>query len=201
MIRYSYPYRLLSLVRGYLQWAKRQFASPSPHFIKQACLLRNGIPSATWIETGTFLGQTTHFLSKHAMKVYSIEPEPTLFKNAVNYFKDFKNVVILNSTSESEFPKLLPMISGDVNFWLDGHYSAGPTFKGQRDTPIVDELKNIGEHLDRLKQVCVLIDDVRCFDPQLPEFSAYPPIDYLVNWARDHHLQWHVEHDIFVARK
>jgi len=200
MIRNSYPYRLTSLVRGYVQWGERQFAGPSPHFIKQACLVRNGFPNATWVETGTFLGQTTHFLSKHAAAVYSIEPEPTLFKNAVRYFRDFKNVTIINGTSESEFPKLLAAINGDVNFWLDGHYSAGPTFKGRSDTPIIEELSCISANLGRLGRACVLIDDLRCFDPTLLEFSSYPSIDYLVNWARENNLKWHVEHDIFVAR-
>jgi hypothetical protein len=32
--------------------------------------------------------------------------------------------------------------------------------------------------------VAVLVDDVRCFDPQIEEFSTYPPIDFLVDWAR-----------------
>jgi hypothetical protein len=201
MIRNSYPYRVASLVRGYIEWGGRGFAAPSPHFIKQACLLRNGTPSATWIETGTFLGQTTEFLAKHASHVYSIEPEPTLFRNAVNYFGRFANVEIINGTSESVFPQLLPKVSGDVNFWLDGHYSAGPTFKGPKDTPIVEELDEISLHLGRLGKVCVLIDDVRCFHPENPEFSAYPPIDYLVNWARENRLPWHVEHDIFIAAK
>lgn len=199
-IRNSYPYRLTNLVRNYLQWGERKFAAPSPHYIKQACLVRNGIPDATWIETGTFLGQTTHFLSRHAARVYSIEPEPTLYANAVKYFKNFSNVVILNGTSESELPKLLSVISGDVNFWLDGHYSAGATFKGQRDTPIVDELDQIAANLPRLGKVCVLIDDLRCFNPSVPEYAGYPSIDYLVNWARQNDLRWHVEHDIFVAR-
>lgn len=199
MVRNSYPYRVASLVRGYIEWGGRGFAAPSPHFIKQACLLRNGIPNATWIETGTFLGQTTQFLSRHAAKVYSIEPEPRLFENAANYFRKFDNVEIINGTSEGVFPELLPKVSGDVNFWLDGHYSAGPTFKGQKDTPIVEELGEIGRHLGRLGKVRVLIDDVRCFHPEDPEFSAYPSIDYLVNWARENRLPWHVEHDIFIA--
>jgi hypothetical protein len=95
---------------------------------------------------------------------------------------------------------LLAAINGDVNFWLDGHYSAGPTFKGRSDTPIIEELSCISANLGRLGRACVLIDDLRCFDPTLLEFSSYPSIDYLVNWARENNLKWHVEHDIFVAR-
>jgi hypothetical protein len=200
LIRNSNPYRLLSLVRSYRQWKRNQFAAPSPHYIKQACLIRNGIPDAVWIETGTFLGQTTQFLSKHATKVYSVEPEPTLFANAQKYFSKFGNVEILNGASESVFPKLLPRINGDVNFWLDGHYSSGITFKGQQDTPIVDELKQISQNLHHFAKVCVLVDDLRCFNPQQSEYSTYPPLDFLVDWARQNSFHWHIEHDIFVAK-
>jgi hypothetical protein len=67
-------------------WQARDWAAPSPHFIKRACLLRNGIPNATWVETGTFMGETKRFLSAHAVMVYSLEPEPRLFANAAAAF-------------------------------------------------------------------------------------------------------------------
>lgn len=199
-IRKSYPYRVFTQLREYLKWTERKYYAPSPHFIKQACLIRNSYPKATWVETGTYLGETTKVLSKNSLKVYSIEPEPTLFANAKEYFKTFGNVEILNGTSEEVFPRLLPEINGDVNFWLDGHYSAGITYKGSHDTPILDELKHIADNMNHLNNVCVLVDDIRCFDPQQSEYSTYPPVDVLVDWARRNKLYWHIEHDIFVAR-
>jgi hypothetical protein len=45
-----------------------------------------------------------------------------------------------------------------------------------------------------------MVDDVRCFNPHIAEFSGYPDMDYLVDWARQHGFKWHIEHDIFVAR-
>jgi hypothetical protein len=179
---------------------KRGYASPSPLFIKQNCLLRNGLPNATWVETGTFLGQTTQLLAKHSMHVYSIEPESKLFARAHKLFSKHGNVEILNGTSEDVFPMLLPRIKGDVNFWLDGHYSAGITFKGPKDTPMLDELDSIGRNLDRFGKVCVLVDDIRCFNPRLPEYTTYPSLHMLVAWAAKHKLDWHIEHDIFIAR-
>jgi hypothetical protein len=196
-------YRLRTLLReykSYKNWEKINFQAPSPHYIKQACLIRNGFPGATWIETGTYLGQTTQVLSKIGLKVFSIEPEATLFANAYNYFKKFSNVEILNGTSEQIFPNLLPKIKGDVNFWLDGHYSAGITFKGTQDTPILEELKHIADNLNHFKKVCVLIDDVRCFNPKILEYSTYPSVNILVAWANNNNLDWHIEHDIFVAK-
>ena len=184
----------------YRDWAGREFAAPSPHFVKQKVLLRNGLSDATWVETGTFLGDTTSVLSKVATIVYSIEPEPTLFLKAEEKFRDTSNVKIINGLSEDILPKLLPTISGDVCFWLDGHYSAGTTFKGPQETPILDELAAIGRNITQMGKVVVMIDDIRCFDPRNPEFSAYPPVDVLVDWARKHNLVWHIEHDIFIAQ-
>lgn len=193
-------YRFFSTIRDCLQWAERGYAAPSPHFIKQECLLRNGFPSASWVETGTFLGQTTQLLARHAAKVYSIEPEPKLFARAQKLFSSQKHVEILNGSSEDVFPDLLPRLRGDVNFWLDGHYSAGITFRGAHDTPILDELASISRNIESFGKICVLIDDIRCFNPLLPEYSTYPSLDTLVAWATEHRLNWHIEHDIFVAK-
>lgn len=200
ILRYSLPFRLAALLRDYVRWGRRRFAAPSPHFIKQACLIRNGIPGGVWVETGTFLGETTQLLAGLAPRVYSIEPEPALFARATKRFRDSHNVEIINGTSESVFPRLLPTINADVNFWLDGHYSAGITFKGEQDTPILDELRCIGENLAHFGKVCVLVDDIRCFNPQVDEYSGYPSLDVLVDWARAHGFHWHIEHDIFVAK-
>jgi hypothetical protein len=178
----------------------RLFSSPSPPFVKKACLIREGIPHGIWIETGTYFGDTTRMLSKRAPKVVSIEPEPRLFDRAVAYFSTFPNVEIIRGTSEEVFPSLLPGLSGDINFWLDGHYSAGITFKGERDTPILAELTCITENRAHFGEICVLIDDVRCFNPAISAYADYPELDEIVNWARENKLAWHIEHDIFVAK-
>jgi hypothetical protein len=167
---------------------------------KQKVLLRNGLLDATWVETGTFMGDTTSVLSRVAKMVYSIEPEPALFSKAEQRFSHTSNVRIIKGLSEEVFPKLLPTIGGNVCFWLDGHYSAGITFKGPQETPIIDELTAIGQNISQMDKIVVLVDDVRCFEPRNPEFSAYPPVDVLVDWARKHKLTWHIEHDIFIAK-
>ena len=46
----------------------------------------------------------------------------------------------------------------------------------------------------------MLVDDIRCFNPRLPEYATYPSLDTLVAWATRHKLDWHIEHDIFIAR-
>jgi hypothetical protein len=138
-------------------------------------------------------------LSRHGKKVFSIEPEPALFAAAKKLFKCVEHVAILQGLSETVLPALLPTLDGDVNFWLDGHYSAGITFQGPSDTPILDELACIGRNLGRFRRIVVLVDDVRCFVDRQGQYSGYPSLDSLVDWARANELSWHIEHDIFIA--
>ncbi len=186
-------------VRAALAWKKRGFANNAPQVIKQSVLERNGPDNATWIETGTFLGTTTAFLEQSAVRVYTIEPEPRLYEAARQRFQSSDRVTVLNGISEEILPDLLPTLTGNVSFWLDGHYSAGVTYKGPVDCPVDAELAAISANIERFDDVAVLIDDVRCFLPE-NEIASYPSIDKLVDWAREHSLYWHIEHDIFVAR-
>jgi hypothetical protein len=186
---------------GFGAWRERGYSAPSPEEVKRACLLRNGINGGVWVETGTYLGSTTAFLAQHASIVFSIEPEPALFERASVVLEKFENVRLINGVSEQVFPSLLPTLRGDVSFWLDGHYSEGITFKGATDTPIVEELNWIAECLPSLGRVSVMIDDIRCFEPSHEAFMDYPNRDFLVDWCRVNRCDWHIEHDIFVARK
>jgi len=192
--------KILPILGEFLTWQNRQFSAPSPHFIKQIVLLRNSLPNSVWIETGTHYGLTTCILAKNSKFVYTIEPQEYLFSCAKKRLKKYKNVEIINSTSEISLPKILPQINGNVCFWLDGHYSAGITFKGFQDTPIVDELNTIALNFFHFEKVVILVDDVRCFNPKSVEYSTYPPLSFLVNWANDNNLTWYIEHDIFVAK-
>jgi len=183
-----------------LEWRRAAYETPSPPAVKRAVLLRQGVHGGAWVETGTYLGETTECLAKRSPMVYSIEPEPALYARAVERFQNAKNVKIIQGTSEEVMPELVAGLTGDVSFWLDGHYSAGITFKGSSDTPIKQELEVIARVLPRLGRVAVLIDDMRCFEPSAPGFSQYPPRAYLVAWAEKAGLKWHIEHDIFVAK-
>ena len=61
-------------------------------------------------------------------------------------------------------------------FWLDGHYSAGITARGDRDTPVLDELRHILSAQEA--RHVIVIDDAREFgvDPGYPtaeELTAF----------------------------
>lgn len=205
VVRAVLPRRILDSYRQhhnplYRNWEQRAYAPPSPQPVKERVLLRHSTPDASWVETGTYLGNTTAALATVARKVYTIEPEPTLYRNAAQRFAGDARVEVINGLSEEVFPRLIPTLSGNVCFWLDGHYSAGVTHQGPQDTPINDELACIERHLGGFDKVAVLIDDIRLFNPTFTKQKGYPPLDSLVDWARQCGLNWQIEHDIFIAR-
>ena len=181
------------------EFINSNYELPCPNYIKNSVLLRYGIKNASWIETGTYIGDTTDFLSNFSKMVYSIEPSNELVHRAKIRFADKNNIKIIHGLSENELPKLLdsPLLyKDDLNFWLDGHYSAGFTHKGPKDTPILEELAAIEKNIDRFNRIAVFVDDIRCFQPN----SEYPDLVNLVAWANRNKLLWHIEYDIFVAR-
>jgi hypothetical protein len=185
----------------YQRWRARGFASPASPAVKWAVLERYGRPGDTWVETGTYLGDTTAFLARSAGHVYSIEPGPDLARRARARFAGNGRVTIVEGYSEDHLARLLEGIDGPLSLWLDGHYSAGITQRGPVDTPIRIELDLVARHLARLPRVSVLVDDVRCFEPEDPEYGQYPTRSWLVGWAEANGLWWTIEHDIFVALK
>ena len=180
-----------------LKWRKSNYSSPSPQHVKIRILKSNSLQNATWIETGTYLGDTTSKLAKISQKVISIEPQTELSVFASKRLRRHKNVEIINATSESSITDILKGISGPTCFWLDGHYSGDVTFQGSEVSPISAELSAISRYLTRNK-VVVLIDDFRLFVNSAT--TGYPPQSTLIAWASENNLFWTVEHDIFIAK-
>lgn len=194
--------------RDLVSWEESGFSPPAPQLVKRATLARWGIPAAPWVETGTLHGTMTEWLAKRYLQVISIEPEPELHASAARRLAALDNVTLICGTSEDCLESAISHVSGhQASFWLDGHYSQGPTYAGIRDTPVLIELKAIQGALEsgRLEKVAVLIDDVRLFVsrhtemPQEEGREGYPSLTSLVEWADAVGLQWSIENDIFCA--
>ena len=185
--------------KNLLSWVRNGFSANAPQIVKEKILKRHAIENAPWIETGTYLGTTTKFLIKSFPKVYTIEPDENLFNKAIKRFES-KNVELFNGVSEDVLPKLLPNLDGNLNFWLDGHYSEGITFLGKKVCPVEEELIAIEDNLKFFKKVNIFIDDSRCF---ISDFTIqeYPSIDFVIDWARQNKFSWHIEQDIIILKK
>jgi hypothetical protein len=181
-----------------LFWKVRNYGPPSPQHIKTKILATYSLENATWVETGTYLGDTTLKLSKIAKQVISIEPQAELSEFAKNRLKRCKNVDVINKTSENSIAEILESIAGPTCFWLDGHYSGDVTYKGVAISPIEFELTCIATYLKRNNPIVVFIDDFRLFVNSAS--SEYPSHWNLVDWALENKMTWTVEHDIFIAK-
>jgi hypothetical protein len=163
-------------------------------------LLEQGLVNAIWVETGTFTGDTAFKLSKHAHHVYTVEPSKELYSAAQNKYSYIKNITFLHGTSEAVLPSLLPTLRGDVSFWLDGHFSGDGTFLGGSICPVANELESISRNLHNFNKVCIVIDDIRCFNIHNEVNHSYPTLDFLVDWSRKEGFHWLIDCDMFIAK-
>lgn len=184
-----------------LRWIGCSFDAPSPNWVKRRVIMRRGIRGGTWVETGTYLGDTTACMARTGDRVISIEPQESFHSRARLRFAKTPNVKPVLGSSEKVFPSVVAGISGDVTFWLDGHFSGGRTYQAESDTPIRLELEEIARRLPALGRVCILVDDIRFFRADNPHGADYPSLDWVVDWCRTHGFRWHIEHDLLVARR
>ena len=183
---------------GYWNWKRSNYSPPSPYKVKNQILLSNSIPNAPWIETGTYLGETTKLLAKKSPMVVSFEPGETHFSYAKRRFRNSKNVKIINSTSEVGLEEVVCQFNSQVNFYFDGHASGDGTFMGSSETPILHELAIVEKYLHKFESIFVAIDDFREF---VESDGTYPSHNYLVSFCQKNNLQWKVEQDIFMIKK
>lgn len=104
------------------------------------------------IETGTFLGNTTGYLAKFGVPVYSSEISPPLFVAAKQRLSSFSNINLVLCDSRTF---LTGLVSERINilpsfFYLDAHWLD--------DLPLLDELNLIDENWENW---IVLIDDFK----------------------------------------
>jgi len=186
-------------------WKKRNFCPPSPEFIKQQILKNNNLENSLWIETGTYYGNTTSYLSKISEKVISIEADLRLADLAQEKFKNVDNIEVLHGKSEELLRDIL--INNyrykNICIYLDAHLchdhlNNKKTFGNENNgTPIKLELEFIESQMNNFDNLNLLIDDIRLFNSN---FQNYPDNNYLVKWCQKNNFNWEIQQDIFIAR-
>jgi hypothetical protein len=168
------------LKQDVVEWERNGRPAPPPHLIKQRAIRHYAeqFGLQTLVETGTYLGDMVEAMKHVFQKIYSIELSQELYEKAQQRFAGQGSIHLIQGDSGVELGKLMDQIDQPTLFWLDGHYSAGITAKGEKDTPIYEELS----HVFGLPQKghVILIDDARCFgkDP------AYPSLEEMTEFIR-----------------
>jgi hypothetical protein len=125
----------------------------------------------TFVETGTYIGETVKTVIPFFKNIYTIELNKKLYSyNKKKFYKNM-NVKIIWGDSGKKLRDILPNIKTSILFWLDAHYSTGVTSKTNKETPIEEELKTIVEYWKRGS--IVLIDDAKLFNGK----RGYPTIE------------------------
>ncbi len=133
-----------------------------------------------FVETGTFLGDTTLAMSAIFDRCWTVEIDTALYQQGLARFKERPNITALHGSSDALMASILEDVDAPAIFWLDGHYSRANTGRGAVDTPILDELTKIFRH--PIKTHVILIDDARDF----LGINGYPTITALQRFVRAH---------------
>ncbi|MEN0111344.1 MAG: hypothetical protein AAF805_11540 [Planctomycetota bacterium] len=157
------------------RWELSGRVGSPPHLVKQKVVrqIADAHGSRVLVETGTCMGDMVEAMRGRFDHVYTIELSDSLYERASERFAACPNVTLVHGDSGVELARVADRLpAGDTLFWLDGHWSGGPTARGETDTPVADELSVT---LERVVQGdVVLIDDARLFgsDPDYPTIES-----------------------------
>ena len=162
-------------IRDYWRWLKNGMLAPPPHGIKQGVVKEYAkkYQCQVFFETGTYLGDMIQAVKDDFRHIYSVELNAGLYQQAQLRFKKDHHITLLQGDSGKILYETLKQIQEPCLFWLDAHYSGGITAKGNKLSPIVEEINEILKHF--IKNHVVLIDDAREFTgtggyPEIGEF-------------------------------
>lgn len=116
----------------------------------------------TFVETGTFKGDTLKIAAKHFSDCYSVELSAELYARVADQFKLIDGVDLRQGDSVDFLREYRSKLAGTpVLFWLDAHWCVASGTAGEASqSPLLDELKAIGTlHPDSV----LLIDDARLY--------------------------------------
>lgn len=175
-----------------LRWTLSGHPLPPPHLIKQKMILdaMRQYKPRIMVETGTLLGDMVEAMKHRFDRIYSIEISPELAHKAQQRFARDAHVEIIENDSAIALRELVPKLGEPALFWLDGHYSGGTTGKGEKETPIMEELETI---LSSDIAHVILVDDARCFGTE----KDYPSLSGLETFVRSRRpdAQIFIKHD------
>jgi hypothetical protein len=167
---YRVRYRVEGVLYRIGMW---KAGGPVPHAVKRRVVREYAqrCGARTLVETGTLMGDMIGAMARSFRELHSIELSDAYYAKAVARFAGKPHIHLHHGDSAVELPRIAAKLKERTLFWLDAHYSGASTARGDIDTPIVAELREIFR-FNGLGHV-MLVDDARCFDGT----AGYPTID------------------------
>ena len=119
----------------------------------------------TFIETGTFRGETVRCMKNFFQNVHTIELSHEYFEKTSRLEAD-PRIFFHQGDSTQVLKRILPNFAKPVIFFLDAHFCHKGTARGEEEIPLLNELNLI---TDRSFHDLIIIDDVRLFGTNKPE--------------------------------
>lgn len=174
-------------------WDRKGRPAPPPPEVKRRVLraYAREFGLKVLVETGTYHGDTVEALRGDFDRIISVELGRELFEKARERFREATHIEIIHGDSGEVLENVVGRIGAPALFYLDGHYSAGETARGRKDTPIYEELDHILKSSER--RHVIVIDDARCFGTE----PGYPSLQELKDFVceRRNDVQIRVEDD------
>ena len=144
--------------------------------------LKQSLPLAAFVETGTFEGASIEKVKDLFEIVYSIELSEIFYVKALEKFQKYSNIELYQGDSERWLYYLQHELKNKSTlYWLDAHWCvANDTAGVESQCPLLRELEAI-DYLN--SDSIIIIDDARLFlcTPPIPhEITQWPCFDEII---------------------
>lgn len=143
------------------------------------CKIKDMLPSIA-IETGTYKGETTKFLSDNFEVVYTIEIQTSFKDSLENKFKNYKNINQVWGSSYEKLPNIVKEIEENKKEYLlfsDAHFSQGGTGYdkklSEKSSPILLELQACSFYPPKI----MILDELNYFR----NYKYYPKLQEVLD--------------------
>jgi hypothetical protein len=133
----------------------------------------------TFVETGTFHGDTAVWASQKFKSVKTVEFSKEIYDATTAKHGAVPNIEFLFGDSRDHIKNLAATLKQPALFWLDAHWCGVNSYGKEDQCPLIDELTFL---MDSGVDHFILIDDARLFEspPPLPNSTKYYPDLYQI---------------------
>jgi hypothetical protein len=113
-----------------------------------------------FVETGTYQANTALWAAGQFNQAYTIEAAQSLYDQAITKFSTVPNLHFHLGDSRTCLQTIQKSLDGPALYWLDAHWSGGPTYGQNDECPLLSEIEQVNQGA---ADSVILIDDARLF--------------------------------------